>query len=119
MKYRVFQARPAAENAARKIYADAIRARAGELDDMIDDWNNGRAKTSVTNLPDAQIDGDRFPLYGKNAATSEWEIEQGHTKAWAIPVQISDGRWVFPSPDDEGDEAAPDWWPVDAPPEDA
>jgi hypothetical protein len=27
-------------------------------------------------------------------------------------VQISDGRWVFPSPDDEGVEAAPDWWPA-------
>jgi hypothetical protein len=33
------------------------------------------------------------------------------TVRWAIPVQISDGRWVFPSPDDKGVEAAPDWWP--------
>jgi hypothetical protein len=112
MKYLVFQAQFDAENAARKIYADAVRARADELDGMIDDWNNGRAKTSVKNVPDDQIDGDRFPIYGRNAATHAVETESGHTKAWAIPVQISDGRWVFPSPDDEGVEDTPDWWPA-------
>jgi hypothetical protein len=112
MKYRIFQAKADAENAARKLYADAVRTRADEFDGVLDDWNNGRAKASVDNLPESQIDGDRFPLYGKNAATSEWEAEHGHTKAWAIPVQITDGRWVFQSPDDEGVEAEPDWWHV-------
>jgi hypothetical protein len=34
------------------------------------------------------------------------------TERWAVPVQIADGRWVFPSPDDEGVEADPGWWPV-------
>ena len=116
MKYRVFQEKAAAENAARKLYGDAMQARADETQGLLHDWNNGRAKTEVNNLPPEQLqDGNRFPLYGRNAASQAVEKEQGHTKAWAIPVQISDGRWVFPSPDDEGDEASADWWPSQSP----
>lgn len=47
---------------------------------------------------------------GVNAATGE--IDQAAiTTRWAIPEQIADGRWVFPSPDDSGVEASADWWP--------
>ena len=113
MKYKVFQAQADAENAARKIYGDATQARADEMQGFLDDWNNGRAKTDVKNLPAEQLeDGDRFPLYGRNAASNALEKEQGHTKAWAIPVQINDGRWVFPSHDDTGVPAEDDWWPT-------
>jgi hypothetical protein len=112
MKYRVFQVLADAENSALSIYADIIHARAAEFDGLLDDWNNERTKTAVHGLPGDQINGDRFPLYGKNAATNEWETEHGHTKAWAVPVQINDGRWVFPSPDDVGVEAEENWWPV-------
>jgi hypothetical protein len=34
------------------------------------------------------------------------------TTRWAIPQQITDGRWVIPSPDETGVEASPDWWPA-------
>ena len=112
MKYRVFQAKAAAENAARKIYGEAVQARAEEMQGLLHDWNNDRAKTEMKNLPPEQLqDGNRFPLYGRNAASQALEKEQGHTTAWAMPVQIKDSRWVFPSPDDEGVEAEPDWWP--------
>lgn len=113
MKYRVFQEKAAAENAARKLYGEAVRVRAEEMQGLLHDWNNGRAKTQVKNLPPGQLENsDRFPLYGRNAASQTLEKEQGHTKAWAIPVQINDGRWVFPSHDDTGVPAEDDWWPT-------
>ena len=33
------------------------------------------------------------------------------TSRWAIPQQIADGRWVFPSPDEQGVEYDPEWFP--------
>jgi len=33
------------------------------------------------------------------------------TQRWAIPQQILDGRWVIPSPDDEGVEYDAAWFP--------
>jgi hypothetical protein len=48
---------------------------------------------------------------GTNAATGEI-VPDALTTRWAVPQQIIDCRWVFPSPDDEGVEAAPDWWPA-------
>lgn len=47
---------------------------------------------------------------GINAATGEIESDV-LTIRWAIPQQIVDGRWVFPSPDEEGVESSEDWWP--------
>jgi hypothetical protein len=47
---------------------------------------------------------------GVNAATGEVRPDVV-TVRWAIPQQIADGRWVFPSPDDEGVEPSPDWLP--------
>lgn len=44
------------------------------------------------------------------SATGE-VVPDALTTRWAIPQQITDGRWVFPSPDDEGVEAGADWWP--------
>lgn len=111
-KYRVFQEKAAAENAARKLYGEAVRVRADEMQGFLDDWNNGRAKTDVKNLPAEQLgDGDRFPLYGRNAASNALEKEQGHTKAWAIPMQTQNGLWVFPSPDEQGVEYDLEWFP--------
>jgi hypothetical protein len=49
---------------------------------------------------------------GVNAKTGLPDPNAQVTERWAIPQQISDGRWVFPSPDDTGVEASPDWWPV-------
>jgi len=47
---------------------------------------------------------------GVNAATGEI-VPTALTLRWAEVQQIQDGRWVFVSPDDQGEEAADDWWP--------
>jgi hypothetical protein len=52
-----------------------------------------------------------YPKPGINAATGEVEPDC-ITERWAVPQQIADGRWVFPSPDDEGVEADEDWFPT-------
>jgi hypothetical protein len=33
------------------------------------------------------------------------------TSRWAIPQQIADKRWAFPSPDEQGVEYDPKWFP--------
>lgn len=46
---------------------------------------------------------------GVNAKTGQ-VVPDVLTVRWAVPRQIVDGRWVFPSPDDEGVEASDDWF---------
>lgn len=48
---------------------------------------------------------------GVNAKTGQPDPTATKTERWAVPQQIQDGRWVFPSPDDEGEEASGDWFP--------
>lgn len=48
---------------------------------------------------------------GVNAATGE-VVPDALTTRWAVPQQIEDGRWVFPSPDSEGVDAEEGWWPA-------
>ena len=48
---------------------------------------------------------------GVNAKTGLPAPEAQVTECWAIPQQIADGRWVFPSPDDEGVDPQVSWWP--------
>ena len=48
---------------------------------------------------------------GVNAKTGLPAPEAQATERWAIPQQITDGRWVFSSPDDTGVESEPGWWP--------
>ena len=50
------------------------------------------------------------PKVGVNAKTGQPAPDAQVTERWAIPQQITDGRWVFPSPDDEGVMAGTDWW---------
>ena len=47
---------------------------------------------------------------GVNAKTGQPAPDAQVTERWAIPQQITDGRWAFPSPDDTGVEPEPDWW---------
>ena len=49
---------------------------------------------------------------GVNAKTGLPAPDAQATERWAIPQQIVDGRWVFPSPDDTGEEPGADWWPT-------
>ena len=48
---------------------------------------------------------------GTNAKTGLPAPEAQATERWAIPQQITDGRWVFPSPDDQGEDPHTDWFP--------
>ena len=48
---------------------------------------------------------------GVNAKTGE-TVHGVLTLRWAIPQQISDGRWVIPSPDEDGVEAEENWFPI-------
>ena len=48
---------------------------------------------------------------GVNAKTGLPAPDAQATERWAIPQQITDGRWVFPSLDDTGVESESGWWP--------
>jgi len=110
MKYHVFDTEAEAAAAAQAIFAAQLRERAANNNGVLDDWHNGRAPAPIAPLPDAELTGDRFPLYAVNAATGQMEIERGHTTAYTAPQQIADGRWVIQSPDGSGEEAQPKWW---------
>jgi hypothetical protein len=63
---------------------------------------------------DAEADLSRAMGYSKpgvNAKTGQ-VVPDVLTLRWAVPRQIADGRWVVPSPDDEGVEAEDDWFIV-------
>jgi hypothetical protein len=46
----------------------------------------------------------------KMGYTKHDAISNALTTCWAIPRQILDGRWVFPSPDDAGVEYDETWF---------
>jgi uncharacterized membrane-anchored protein len=50
-----------------------------------------------------------LPKPGINAATGEFDWT-APTLRWSVPRQINDGRWVIPSPDEQGVEGEPGWW---------
>jgi uncharacterized membrane-anchored protein len=56
-----------------------------------------------------------LPTPGINAATGELDWT-ALTVRWAVPRQINDGRWVIPSPDEQGVEGEPGWWPEEVTP---
>lgn len=115
MKYRIFETELEARNAQQEIYASFLRERAVLNNGQLDDWEGSPiTPVPITELSNTDLSGQRFPLYGQRASNMLWITEYGHTTAWAIPVQISDGRWVFPSPDDGGVEAETDWFPNDS-----
>lgn len=52
-----------------------------------------------------------YPRAGINARSGDDEPSIV-TDRWAVPQQILDGRWVLPSPDEQGVEASNDWFPA-------
>lgn len=50
-----------------------------------------------------------FSKAGINALTGEVEPNILTTR-WAEPQQTLDGKWVFPSPNDEGEEYQEEWF---------
>jgi hypothetical protein len=116
MKYRVFETETEARAAQQEIYASFLRDRAALNGGKLDDWSNLPIwPVSVETLPNPDLIGQRFPLYGQRASDMVFITEYGHTTSWASPTQIGDGRWVFPSPDDTGEEAGNDWFPPPPP----
>ncbi len=112
MKYRVFSTEAEARAAQQEIYAIFLRNRAATNNGQLDDWSDSPiAPIAVDDLPEVDLTGERFPLYGKRASDLLIITAYGHTTAWAIPQQIADGRWVFPSLDETGEDAGNDWWP--------
>ena len=111
MKYKTFPTQRAAANALRTIYANLARAHANQRGGDIDDVKD-KVKRKASELSDnALADGERYPIKGKRASDGVWNETDGFTTAYAWPVQITDGRWVFPSPDGTGDEPGDNWWP--------
>ena len=47
---------------------------------------------------------------GVNAQTGLPAPDAQATERWALVQQITDGRWVFPSPDETGEDGQPEWW---------
>jgi len=48
---------------------------------------------------------------GVNAKTGE-TVHDVLTLRWAVPQQITDGRWMIPSPDEDGVEAEENWFQI-------
>lgn len=111
MKYRVFETEAEATEASQAIYAGLVRERAAIYNGLLEKWNGGIVPVDVTEWADTSLTGDKFPIYGHRASDNKLMKHEGHTTAWAVPRQINDGRWVFPSPDDTGVEAEEGWWP--------
>lgn len=114
MKYRVFETEAEATEASQVIYAGLVRERAAIYGGLLEKWNGGIVPVDVTEWADSSLTGDKFPIYGHRVSDNKLMKREGHTTAWAVPMQINDGRWVFPSPDDGGVEAETDLFPNDS-----
>lgn len=110
MKYFVFATEAEAIAASQEIYAGLVRERAALFNGLLEKWNGGIVPVDVTDWPDTSLTGDKFPIYGYRASDNKMMKESGHTIAWAVPRQIQNGSWVFPSPNDEGVDPSDDWW---------
>lgn len=81
-------------------------------------------KDDITPDEAVQVDAsDRnYPVFGRNAATTEKISTSGYTTAWAIPQQrVTDSKYVAPKPSDAlmsgvvydaVEEYDPAWFPV-------
>ena len=111
MKYRIFDTEAEAAETSQAAYAALVRERAALYEGLLEKWNGSIVPVDVTGWPDSSLTGDKFPVYGHRASDHKLMKQEGHTTSWAVPRQITDGRWVFPSPDDTGVESEPGWWP--------
>lgn len=115
--WRVFPTVGQAEAYCRQCYVGMVRQRAATLtrQELDDHWNLP-GKVRVPDLPDAQINGSRFPLYGRNQATGAWNATSGYTTAWAEPRQTADGDWAAQAIDPADPLAVPEpTWPDPGP----
>lgn len=110
MKYKTFPTQQAAQAALGKIYADMARNHAAQRGGDIDDVKDKLKRKASTLSDNVLSDGERYPIKGRLASDNSWNENSGFTTAYALPQQITDGRWVFPSPDDTGEEPGDDWF---------
>jgi hypothetical protein len=111
MKYRIFETESEAAEASQAVYAGLVRERAALFGGLLERWNGVVVPVNVTEWADSSLTGNKFPIYGHRASDNQTMKQEGHTTSWATPQQIADGRWVIPSPDDEGEVPGDDWWP--------
>lgn len=61
------------------------------------------SKSDITPEQAVQVDAsDRnYPVFGRNAATTQKDATSGYTTAWATPQQrVTDAKYVAPKPSD-------------------
>lgn len=111
MKYLIFNTKNEAIEEAEKIYRSYLYKIANQHEGSLHMWiNDSLEVVNINDVPKEQINGDFFPIYGKRASDFVTIIDSGHTKRWADPIQIRDGRWIIPSPDDNGVASNKDWF---------
>lgn len=100
--YLVFLTLQQAATAVEAIYANMVAAVDSPdlvnvaTDQIVD-------KDDITPAEAVQVDAsDRnYPVFGRNAATTEKDLTSGYTTAWAIPQQrVTDAKYVAPKPTD-------------------
>jgi hypothetical protein len=109
--WRIFSTEQQCAAWCRQQFAQMARERAQVNAGVLFDYTNGKRPVDLNTLPDGQITGQRFPLWGKNEATGEWNTEDGFTTAWAEPRETIDGQWAAPcrNPDDPNGQPEPEW----------
>jgi hypothetical protein len=111
--WRIFPTEQQCLTYCRQQFAQMARERAALNNDELFDYTDGKRPVNVRTLPDAQITGARFPLWGKNAAAGAWNTESGFTTAWAEPRETADGQWAVQARDPSDPEGQPEpAWPV-------
>jgi len=113
--WRIFPSRQACQSWCDAQFAAMARQHAQVNNGVLFDYSNGRRPVDIRPLPDQAITGARFPLWGRNAASGQWNTEFGFTTAWAIPQETADGRWAAPcrDPNDPNGQPEPAWPEVD------
>lgn len=95
-------------------FAALVRAHAAGLtnQEMDDHWNLP-TKARIPDLPDEQLVGSRFPIYGRDGATGQFNTSSGFTTAWATPRLTAAGTWAVVAYDQADPLAVPEpAWPA-------
>jgi hypothetical protein len=111
MLWRIFPTENACQSWCNQQFAQMARGRAATNSGILFDYSNGRRQVDLNTLPDSQITGARFPLWGRNAKTGEWNSEDGFITAWAEPRETAIGEWAAPcrEPNDPHGHPEPEW----------
>jgi hypothetical protein len=99
--YLVFDTQAAASTALETIYANMVAA-IPSTDLLNVDTQEVVVKDDLTpaEMVGVGADARHYPIFGVNAATSELEVMEGYTTAWAVAQETVGGKWVFPKPSD-------------------